>query len=51
MAQPGPWTIGGTAFGEMLPNHDNRITLDETKTDKWGLPVLPSTARSARTSA
>jgi choline dehydrogenase-like flavoprotein len=40
MAQPGGWTMGGTAFGEMLPNHDNRITLDATRKDKWGLPVL-----------
>ena len=32
--------IGATAFGEMLPNHANRVTLDETKKDKWGLPVL-----------
>jgi len=40
MAQPGGWKIGATAFGEMLPNHDNSIGIDETKTDKWGLPVL-----------
>jgi choline dehydrogenase-like flavoprotein len=40
MALPGKWTIGGTAFGEMLPKHDNKVTLDETKKDKWGLPVL-----------
>ena len=40
MAEPGQWQIGATAFGEMLPVHDNRIGLDETKTDKWGLPVL-----------
>ena len=40
MAQPGKWTIGATAFGEMLPNHANRITLDKVKKDKWGLPVL-----------
>jgi choline dehydrogenase-like flavoprotein len=40
MAQPGKWTIGATAFGEMLPNHANRITLDKDKKDKWGLPVL-----------
>jgi choline dehydrogenase-like flavoprotein len=40
MAQPGPWTIGGTAFGEMLPNHDNRVTIDDSRTDRWGLPVL-----------
>jgi choline dehydrogenase-like flavoprotein len=39
-AEPGEWSIGGTAFGEMLPNHANMVTLDETKKDKWGLPVL-----------
>ena len=40
MARPGDWDIGATAFGEMLPNPDNRVTLDESRTDKWGLPVL-----------
>ncbi len=40
MATPGRWTIGATAFGEMLPSHDNRVTLDTTKTDRWGMPVL-----------
>jgi choline dehydrogenase-like flavoprotein len=29
-----------TAFGEMLPYHENRIYLDKEKKDKWGLPVL-----------
>lgn len=37
---PGPWSIGATAFGEMLPNPDNHIALDHAKKDKWGLPVL-----------
>ena len=40
MSQPGGWRIGATGFGEMLPSHDNAIGIDETKTDKWGLPVL-----------
>jgi choline dehydrogenase-like flavoprotein len=40
MSQPGGWTIGATAFGEMLPNHKNFVTLDQTKKDKWGMPVL-----------
>jgi choline dehydrogenase-like flavoprotein len=40
MAEPGKWTIGATAFGEMLPNHENQVSLDTAKTDKWGLPVL-----------
>jgi choline dehydrogenase-like flavoprotein len=39
-AEPGAWQIGGMAFGEVLPYHENRVTLDRTKTDKWGLPVL-----------
>src|SRR3954471_11319259 len=34
-AEPGGWSVGGTAFGEMLPNHANVVTLDETKKDKW----------------
>lgn len=40
MAEPGQWTMGGTGFGEMLPNHDNTISLDHTRKDKWGMPVL-----------
>jgi choline dehydrogenase-like flavoprotein len=39
-AQPGEWRIGATAFGEMLPEHRNQISLDAEKKDKWGLPVL-----------
>lgn len=40
LSEPGDWSIGITAFGEILPNHDNKITLDKEKKDKWGLPVL-----------
>ena len=40
MAKPGGWTIGATAFGEMLPNDANQVSLDPTKKDKWGLPVI-----------
>lgn len=39
-AEPGAWQIGANAFGEILPYHDNKVTLDRTKKDKWGLPVL-----------
>ncbi|MDQ3698636.1 MAG: GMC family oxidoreductase [Gemmatimonadota bacterium] len=39
-ALPGEWSIGATAFGEMLPNHANMVSLDESKGDKWRLPVL-----------
>lgn len=37
---PGKWTMGMTAFGEMLPNHSNRVFLNHDKTDKWGQPTL-----------
>ena len=40
LSMPGRWTIGATAFGEMLPNHANMVSLDPAKKDKWGLPVL-----------
>ena len=40
LTEPGPWTMGMTAFGEILPYHENRILLDKNKKDKWGLPVL-----------
>ena len=40
LTEPGHWTIGMGGFGEMLPHHDNRIYLDATVKDKWGLPVL-----------
>jgi choline dehydrogenase-like flavoprotein len=39
-AEPGAWQIGGMAFGEVLPYHENKVTLDRAKKDKWGLPVL-----------
>jgi choline dehydrogenase-like flavoprotein len=37
---PGPWYIRMGGFGEILPNHANRVTLDRTRKDKWGLPLL-----------
>jgi len=40
MLKPGGWQIGLTGFGEMLPYHDNRVTLSNDKKDKWGLPQL-----------
>lgn len=40
LAEPGKWTIGATGFGEILPYHENKVSLDKNKKDKWGLPVL-----------
>lgn len=37
---PGPWKIGITGFGECLPYQENRVTLDTSKKDKYGLPML-----------
>ena len=40
LCEPGEWSMGITAFGEMLPYHENMISLDKSKKDKWNLPVL-----------
>jgi choline dehydrogenase-like flavoprotein len=40
LSEPGAWTIHLGGFGETLPYHENKITLDKTKKDKWGLNVL-----------
>lgn len=34
------WNMGIMGFGEMLPYHENKITLDKNTKDKWDLPVL-----------
>jgi choline dehydrogenase-like flavoprotein len=34
------WEINFLAFGEMLPDHSNKISLNKNVKDKWGLPVL-----------
>lgn len=40
LTEPGAWTIGATGFGEILPYHENKLSLDKNVKDKWGLPVL-----------
>jgi choline dehydrogenase-like flavoprotein len=40
ITEPGHWTIGMGGFGEILPYHENKASLDKTKKDKWGLNVL-----------
>jgi choline dehydrogenase-like flavoprotein len=37
---PGPWRIGLSGFGEMLPRPENRVTLHKTRKDKWGIPLV-----------
>jgi len=40
LCEPGSWRMGITGFGEVLPYHENNISLDKNVKDKWGLPVL-----------
>ncbi len=40
LSEPGNWKIGMGGFGETLPYHDNKVSLDKTKKDAWGLPVV-----------
>lgn len=39
LSEPGQWTFGMGGFGETLPYHDNKVTLDKTRKDKWGLNI------------
>jgi len=40
LTEPGSWSVGMGGFGETLPYHDNKVFIDKTKKDKWGLPVI-----------
>ena len=40
LVSPGPWQFGIGSWGECLPYHDNRMTLDRSRRDKWGQPVV-----------
>lgn len=36
---PGPWRVGLEAFGEQLPDPNNRVTLHPSARDQWGNPL------------
>ena len=40
LVKPGPWVIGITGFGECLPYHENKISMNYEKLDQWGLPTV-----------
>ncbi|WP_444894563.1 GMC oxidoreductase [Microbulbifer sp. TRSA001] len=40
LQQPGRWGFWIGAQGEMLPRHENQVSLHSTKKDKWGIPQL-----------
>jgi choline dehydrogenase-like flavoprotein len=40
LTHPGEWTMNLMGFGECLPYHDNKMTLNKDKKDKWGQPTV-----------
>jgi choline dehydrogenase-like flavoprotein len=38
--KPGGWSMALMGFGEILPYHDNKVTLDKNDKDQWGIPLL-----------
>ena len=40
LRNPGKWEMFLEAFGEAMPRFDNYVTLDNSVTDAWGIPVL-----------
>jgi choline dehydrogenase-like flavoprotein len=40
VTKPGMWNINLGGFGEILPYHDNKVTLNTDLKDKHGLPTL-----------
>jgi choline dehydrogenase-like flavoprotein len=40
LREPGRWELHLVGFGEMLPRADNRVTLEEKRTDQWGIPLV-----------
>lgn len=40
VTKPGNWRMLLLGFGECLPYHENKMTLDYGKLDKWGLPTI-----------
>jgi choline dehydrogenase-like flavoprotein len=40
LSYPGQWRFGMMGFGEVLPNPENRMYLDDKLKDKWGMPLF-----------
>lgn len=40
LTEPGGWSIGITGFGECLPYHENKVSINHDKKDIYGLPTL-----------
>src|SRR5580704_8535724 len=37
---PGPWRVGSHMMGETIPKESNFLSLDQHKTDEWGVPLI-----------
>jgi choline dehydrogenase-like flavoprotein len=40
LVKPGPWGIWLGGWGETLPYFENRVTLDASRKDDWGIPLV-----------
>jgi choline dehydrogenase-like flavoprotein len=40
LREPGRWEMALIGFGEMLSRAENRVTLDDKRRDKWGIPLV-----------
>jgi choline dehydrogenase-like flavoprotein len=40
LLKPGPWTLWIGGWGETLPYYENHISLDDSKKDDWGFPIV-----------
>ena len=40
LVAPGPWRFGIGSWGECLPYHENKMSLNKTLRDKWGVPTV-----------
>jgi choline dehydrogenase-like flavoprotein len=36
----GPWHVGSHMMGETIPKESSRLSLDKSKTDDWGIPLI-----------
>jgi len=43
--KPGSWSVGMTGFGECLPYHENKMSLNYNNLDEWGLPTIDFDAK------
>ncbi len=40
LQEPGEWAMSIVGFGEVLPYHENKLTINKNLKDKWGLNTL-----------